>query len=223
MSQQPRAAAETLLDRLRAYVVGGEVVPGSLLTEAGLAERFDVSRTPVREALKQLQIEGLVEIRPKVGTFVRQPSRREIVEMFQVKEALEGMAASLMAGRGACSELEMLEANLETSERAVSLDDTQMYAQCVHEFHQILVAGADNARLADHYRTLMNQLAYHRLVLGSLSQPNRKGYSLHEHVRVVDLIRAKDAHSAEWAMRDHVVTSSREALQHSVEHDADPA
>ena len=78
-----------LLGRIRELVLGGDFAPGSALSEVRLAEHFDVSRTPVREALKQLQVEGLVEIRPKVGTFVRQISRREIVEMFEVKEVLE--------------------------------------------------------------------------------------------------------------------------------------
>ena len=81
--------------------------PGAALSEVRLAEHFDVRHgTPVREALKQLQVEGLVEIRPKVGTFVRRITRREIVEMFEVKEILEGMAARLMARRGQIPELD---------------------------------------------------------------------------------------------------------------------
>src|SRR6476646_4382763 len=133
-----------LLTRLRELVLGGEYGPGTSLSEVKLAQYFDVSRTPVREALKQLQIEGLVEIRPKVGTFVRQITRREIVEMFEMKETMEGMAARLMARRGRIPELDILEANLETSEQVVNGTDSTRYSDLVHEFHETIVNGSDN-------------------------------------------------------------------------------
>ena len=105
-----------LLDRIRGLVLSGELAPGTPLSEVYLAQEFDVSRTPVREVLKQLQNEGLVEIRPKVGTFVREPTRREIVELFQLKESLEGLAAGLLAQRGRVAELDVLERNIEESD-----------------------------------------------------------------------------------------------------------
>jgi DNA-binding GntR family transcriptional regulator len=200
-----------LLDRLRQVVLSGDYPAGTALSETILAEEFNVSRTPVREALKQLQAEGLVEIRPKVGTFVREPSRREIVEMFQLKEILEGLAAGLMARRGPVPELEKLQDNIEASEEAAQNGDSEAYARLVHEFHQLIVDGSDHRKLADHYRTLMNQLAYyHRLVAATISHPGRMPRSVAEHRKVVAMIRAKDAMGAEWAMRDHVVTSARE-------------
>src|SRR4051794_30471361 len=148
-----------LLARIRELVLGDDYAPGTALSEVRLAEHFDVSRTPVREALKQLQVEGLVEIRPKVGTFVRRITRREIVEMFEVKEVLEGMAARLMARRGQVPELDVLRANLERSEIAAQQDDGAAYAALVHEFHQAIVHGSDNRKLVEHYTSLMNQLS----------------------------------------------------------------
>lgn len=204
-----------LLDRLRQVVLSGDYPAGTALSETSLAQEFNVSRTPVREALKQLQAEGLVEIRPKVGTFVREPSRREIVEMFQLKEILEGLAAGLMARRGPVPELEKLEENIEASEEAARNGDSEAYARLVHEFHQLIVDGSDHRKLAEHYRTLMNQLAYHRLVTTTIAHPGRISLSVAEHRKVVAMIRTKDAMGAEWAMRDHVVTSAREvATEH---------
>ncbi|MBV8992548.1 MAG: GntR family transcriptional regulator [Pseudonocardiales bacterium] len=202
-----------LLPRLRELIL--DYAPGVPLSEVRLAEHFDVSRTPVREALKQLQVEGLVEIRPKVGTFVRQVSRREIVEMFEVKEVLEGMAARLMASRGQVPELEILLANLASSERATRLGDSAAYAALVLEFHQAIVRGSDNRKLIEHYTSLMNQLAYHRMVLGTVQHPGRLTRSCAEHRRIVELIMEKDGVGAEFAMRDHVVASSREVLAES--------
>ena len=209
-----------LLARIRELVLGDGYAPGAALSEVRLAEHFDVSRTPVREALKQLQVEGLVEIRPKVGTFVRQITRREIVEMFEVKEILEGMAARLMARRGQVPELDVLRANLERSEIATRQDDGATYAALVHEFHQTIVRGSDNRKLAEHYTGLMNQLSYHRMVLRSVKHPGRLDRSCAEHRRILELITEKDGVGAELAMRDHVAASAREVMADSaVVHD----
>ncbi|GAA3776485.1 GntR family transcriptional regulator [Microbacterium kribbense] len=201
-----------LVDHLRQLIMNGAYEPGAALSEARLSAEFGVSRTPVRECLKQLQSEGLVEIRPKVGSFVRVTTRREIVEMFQVKEALEGMAARLMAGRGRTPELDALEENVLSSERAAKAGNQDDYARLVGEFHETLILGSDNTKLAGQYRILMNQLAYPQLVNRSLSHPGRVQQSTREHHKVFELIRDKDGHRAEQAMRDHVVYASREIL-----------
>ncbi|WP_035742932.1 GntR family transcriptional regulator [Arthrobacter sp. MA-N2] len=203
---------EGLLERIRRLVLGGEFPPGALLPEAYLAQEFEVSRTPVREALKQLQQEGLVEIRPKVGTFVREPTRREIVELFQLKESLEGLAASLLARRGDVSELSVLRRNLRDSDEAVLTGDKEAYARLVHEFHWTIVRGSDNFKLYEHYERLMNQLAYQRLVVRTVEHPGRIAASTREHHAVLEMIENKDPFGAESAMRNHVYATSREAL-----------
>lgn len=202
----------SLLDRIRSLVLSGQFPPGAVLPEAYLAEEFEVSRTPVREALKQLEQEGLVEIRPKVGTFVREPSRREIIELFQIKESLEGLAASLLARRGDVPELTVLRGNIEDSEQAARSRDTEGYARLVPEFHWAIVHGADNLKLVEHYRRLMNQLAYQRLVLRTVEHPGRIAASTREHRAVLEMIEQKDPFGAESAMRNHVYSSCREAL-----------
>ncbi|MFD8460621.1 GntR family transcriptional regulator [Streptomyces antimycoticus] len=198
-SMQARVAEE-----LRQMIISGELPPRSSLSEMALSETFGVSRTPIREALKQLQIEGLVEVRPRVGTFVAVPSRRELTELFQMKELLEGAAARLLAFRGNVPEVERLEANMKAADAAVQDGDAGQYASLVHEFHDLIVVGADNSKLEAHYRTLMNQLAYARLVRTSLSRPGRLDESDGEHHRVLNLIQAKDGDGAERVMREHV-------------------
>jgi DNA-binding GntR family transcriptional regulator len=204
LNMQGRVIAE-----MRRRIISGELAPGVSLSEVALAESFGVSRTPVREALKQLQTEGLVEIRPRVGTFVTTPSRRELVELFEMKELLEGAAARLLAVRGRVPELDRLEQNLVEADAAVARDDRTRYAELVQEFHDLLIAGADNAKLEAHYRILMNQLAYARLVTTSLSQPGRVLQSDQEHHRVLEPILAKDGDTAERLMREHVRASRR--------------
>ena len=206
------AEQDGLLYRIRRLVLSGDFPPGAVLPEAFLAQEFDVSRTPIREALKQLQHEGLVEIRPKVGTFVREPTRREIIELFQLKESMEGLAASLLARRGEVPELAVLRRNLEESEMVSLTHDTDAYARLVHEFHWTIVRGSDNRKLVEHYERLMNQLAYQRLVLRTVEHPGRLEASTREHRAVLDMIEHKDPFGAESAMRNHVHASSREAL-----------
>ncbi|GAB2963454.1 GntR family transcriptional regulator [Amycolatopsis acidiphila] len=198
---------EQVADGLRQMIINGELAPGDALSEVTLAETFGISRTPVREALKQLQTEGLVEVRSRVGTFVAAPSRREINELFEMKQLLEGAAARLMAARGDIPELAAMKANVADADAAVAAGETERYAELVHEFHEILIAGADNHKLATHYRILMNQLAYPRLVKTSLAQPGRPLDSEREHHRVLELIRAKDGVGAENLMRQHVQAS----------------
>jgi DNA-binding GntR family transcriptional regulator len=213
-AQQPGAAPnmhDRVVAEIRRRIISGELPAGVNLSEVALAESFGVSRTPVREALKRLQSEGLVTIRPRVGTFVTTPSRREITERFEMKELLEGAAARLLALRGRVPELDRLEQNLVEADLAVTANNSTRYAELVQEFHDLLITGADNAKLEAHYRTLMNQLAYPRLVTTSLSQPGRPLQSDEEHHRVLRLILEKDGDSAERVMREHV-RASRMAL-----------
>jgi DNA-binding GntR family transcriptional regulator len=203
---------QAVLERISQAITSGRYPPETPLSESALASEFEVSRTPVREALKQLQAEGLVRVVPRVGTFVAEPSRREIIELFQVKEVLEGLAARQLALRGRVPELEQLERNVDLSERAVQAGDHEAYARLVHEFHHLIVASSDNTKLIAHNDTLMNQLAYDRLVRTTLARPDRPGHSVAEHRAILERILDKDAYGAEQAMRDHVRSSYRVLL-----------
>jgi len=221
-TSQDKAVDLPLLSRLRQMIVTGAVLPGDLLAETALAQEFSVSRTPIREALKQLEREGLVEVRSRVGTFVRKPTQREINEMFALKESFEGLAAGLMARRGPVPELEHLKDNVEQSQLAVKRGDTEAYSRLVHDFHSTLVAGADNRKLSEHYDLLMNQLAYQRIVSQTLSQPGRLQNSASEHQAIIDAICSKDPLAAELVMRRHVAASSQLATIAAFKEDKAP-
>ncbi|MFD5123058.1 GntR family transcriptional regulator [Streptomyces sp. NPDC058385] len=209
----PKASMQAqVADELRQMIISGELPPRSSLSEMALSETFGVSRTPIREALKQLQTEGLVEIRPRVGTFVAVPSHREVAELFQMKELLEGAAARLLALRGRVPETERLQSVMTEADEATQAGDAERYGRLVHEFHELIITGADNGKLEAHYRTLMNQLAYARLVRTTLAQPGRIRESDHEHHQVLDLILAKDGNGAERMMREHVRRSHQALL-----------
>lgn len=210
--RKPVGIQARVTEQVRTQIIDGTLAPGDGLSEFALAEEFGVSRTPVREALKQLQTEGLVIIRPRVGTFVATPSRREIQELFHMKELFEGSAARLLAQRGEVPEVAALRQNVINADAAVASGDAQAYAALVGEFHDLIIRGSDNTKLETHYRTMMNQLAYPRLVMTSLSKPGRLAESEDEHHRVLELILAKDGTTAERVMREHVRASQQALL-----------
>jgi DNA-binding GntR family transcriptional regulator len=212
-SAQARVAEE-----LRRAIINGELTPKSQVSEAALAVAYGTSRTPIREALKQLETEGLVRIVPRVGTFVTEPSWPDIVELAQIKEMLEGLAARLVAQRRDTTVTQTLERTLENAERAVETGDLERYAQLVTDFYDALVIGSGNRKLLKHYRTLMNQMAYGRLIFSALRQPGRIANNQEEHRAILRAIHAGDPDAAEWATRQHVAQSHR-ALSRSMLND----
>jgi DNA-binding GntR family transcriptional regulator len=169
---------ERVADAIRETIVSGEYAPGAGLSEVTLSDELGVSRTPVREALKQLAAEGLVRVVPRVGTFVAEPTRRDVVELFQLRELFEGLGARLCAQRGVAGEL------------ADHVAD--------EAFHVELVRLSDSEKLLQTYRWHMNQLA------ASAPDPRPRDENIAEHHLVLARIASKDADGAELAMRDHV-------------------
>ncbi|MEO4042128.1 GntR family transcriptional regulator [Hoeflea sp. CAU 1731] len=207
---------KTITDDIRSRIARGVYIPGSALSEAALAEEFEVSRTPIREALKQLQAEGLVVVRPRVGTFVFAPTRLEVNELFEVKEILEGAAARLFANRGNIPELELLKENVRKSEHAVANQDLDQYVELVHEYHDLIMRGAGNSKLMHLYHTLMNQLLHSQFVHLTVRSSGRAPQSDHEHHSILEVIEARDGNTAERLMRDHV-RASHQALMEVLE------
>jgi DNA-binding GntR family transcriptional regulator len=146
---------------------------------------------------------------------VTEPSWQEIVELSQVAEMLDALAARLVAQRGDAEVLSVLERNLAQSREALETRDVQRYVALVREFHDVLVRGANNNKLLSHYQILMNQFPHTRLVFASLQQPERFAASVEEHHAVLRAIAARDPDAAELAMRSHS-TQSRRALAASV-------
>ncbi len=198
---------------LRNAIVSGEFELGEKLSETALAQRLGVSRTPVREALKQLQQEGLVEIIPRVGTCVTKPTEKEIVELFKLKESLEGLAAGLMAERGDIPERTELIRAFKSMEEAVGKGNIDGYVEANDRFHEAILKGSGNSKLLYHFNLLINQLPYKRFVYLTLGQPERLQKSVEEHRKIVEVIQNQDIQGAEQLMREHVKASGVKLIQ----------
>lgn len=198
---------------LRKAIVSGEFELGEKLSETALAQKLGISRTPVREALKQLQQEGLVEIIPRVGTCVTKPTEKEIIELFKLKESLEGLAAGLMAERGDIPEQTELVKAMKNMEESVKKGQIDGYVEANDRFHDAILKGSGNSKLLYHFNLLINQLPYKRFVYLTLGQPQRLQKSIAEHRGIVEAIQRQDVPLAEQLMREHVKASGAKLIQ----------
>ncbi|MEH7384444.1 GntR family transcriptional regulator [Bacillus sp. JJ1521] len=207
MSILTMSITEQVTNAIREAIVTGEYEPGQKLSEAFLSEHFKVSRTPIREALKQLEREGLVEIIPRVGSCVTKPTDRDLTELFTVKEVMEGLAAGLLAESGDTKYIEMVKESVTSMEQAVKTNDHKLYVESNNIFHKAILDGANNSKLSYLLNLLLNQIPYSRYVYLSIEVPNRLEKSLQEHQEILEAILLGDRTKAEQVMRDHVRAS----------------
>ncbi len=211
LPRTPRATlADALFERLRKAVVEGEIGAGSKISEPELARACGVSRGPLREAIGRLEACGLVSRKPNVGARVVSLSAEELIDIYHVREALEGMAARLAAQRTADSVIAEMRDLLARHREQVGGDGGHAYFQKEGDldFHFRIVQASGNARLID---LLCNDL-YHlvRMYRYQFGMASKRGpMALDEHGQIVEAIADGDAESAELLMRRHIRASRR--------------
>ena len=176
--------------------------PGDRLEEQALALRFEVSRTPVREALRHLASSGLLEIRKNQGATVKRLTTAELIEMFQVMAELEGLSARLSARRMSPAEFkEMKNYNEECAARAKE-GDHEAFFVANNMFHEAIFRGSHNGFLQAESRKLRNRVNVYRRHI--TFQPRRMQNTLIEHARIIEAIDAGDEEASDRLMREHV-------------------
>lgn len=198
---------QSLQDRIRESVVSaihsGRLTPGSQLDERALAEEFESSRTPVREALLMLAAQGLVTIVPRAGIFVHKPTAAELVAMFETLAEMEGVVARLATQRISEAGKNVLVRAHEDAGRYVEAGDTPGYVEANQRFHDVLYQATANAFLAEQIVQLRRRLAIYGNRKGLIS-PARVPSSYREHGLVVEAVLAGNPDMAAEAMRSHV-------------------
>jgi len=195
---------------LREQIFAGELAPGSFLDEVALCERLDISRTPLREALKVLTAEGLLRHEPRRGCFVNQVTEKDLDDIFPVIALLEGRCAFEAARNASDAELAALTTlhdRLQAHAKAGRITD---YYATNFAIHEAIITLADNRWLAQSIADLRKILKLARLQ--QLHAPGRLKQSLAEHLAVFAALKARDSEGAEAAMRTHL-TRQREALR----------
>jgi DNA-binding GntR family transcriptional regulator len=184
-------------------IVDGRYPPGSRLDPEALATEFDCSRTPIREALQQLEASGLVRVFPKRGTYVSEWTPGELAERFEVMAEIESACARLAARRITDAELAEFEIVHEECRDLAEAGDVDAYYLRNSDFHHCIYRATHNVFLEEEASRLHAMLQPYRRM--QLQVRNRMARSYAEHDAVVAAIRAGDAEAAAAAMRTHVV------------------
>lgn len=195
--------SESLREAIEEEVATGKLLPGTHLDEIDLAQRFGVSRTPIREALSLLAGEGLVEIRPRRGAVVAQVTPQRLVEMFEVMAELEALCARLAARRMTEADLRALEEAHERCRTAAAGRDSDAYFYANEHFHQAVYNAGHNGFLSDQALSLQRKVRPYRRL--QLRVRNRVQRSFEEHQAILDALKEGDAEKAVTAIRGHVV------------------
>ncbi|WP_376743969.1 GntR family transcriptional regulator [Ensifer canadensis] len=191
-----------LRDEIENSILSNEFRPGERLDETVLATRFGVSRTPVREALIQLDAIGLIEIRPRRGAVVIDPGPHRVYEMFEVMAELEGLAGSLAARRLDKASREAITATHNRCEQSAGAGDSDAYYYDNEEFHKAIYAASRSEFLAEQCAQLHRRLRPYRRL--QLRVRNRLSTSFSEHCAIVDAIFIGDGEQASRLLREHV-------------------
>jgi len=201
---------ELVFEALREAIIQGVLKPGGRLMEIQLAEEMGVSRTPVREAIRKLELEGLVAMVPRKGAYVASLSMKDIIEVFEIRGALEGLAASLAAERITDADLESLERFLRRNYESVETADLSLMVEVDTDFHSQLYKASRNERLYQIISNLREQIQRFRKT--SLSLPGRMKAALDEHKMIVEAISARDGSLSRRLSEEHIENAEQSLM-----------
>jgi DNA-binding GntR family transcriptional regulator len=200
--QPQQLSVEQVAEKIRSAILRGELRPGTKLTEQDLAAEFEVSRTPIREAIRQLEVERLLTRVPFVGVTVRQLTPEEVLELLEIREVLEGLVARLATRHMDAAHLSRLQASLRRLTESARKGDVASYLDHALAFRRALVECCRSESLAEHVLVIENRL---RLVGNRTAMlPGRMEASITEHEKLLAAITAGDAPLAERLNRERI-------------------
>ncbi|MDD2496734.1 MAG: GntR family transcriptional regulator [Desulfitobacteriaceae bacterium] len=202
---------EIVFETLREAIINGNLKPGERLMEVQLAEEMGVSRTPVREAIRKLELENFVVMIPRKGAYVSGISLKDIADVYEVRAALEFLAAGLAAERITDEELEKLERLLIAVAEAAERNDLNQWVQKDTEFHDIIYKASRNDRLVQIVNNLMEQIFRFRST--SLAYPGRMKVAVEEHKKIVEAISERNITLAQSLAQEHVENAENSMLE----------
>lgn len=201
-SKDHRPLRVIVYEELKMRILKGEIAPGQRLMEVETSEELGVSRTPVREAIKKLEKEGLVVVEPRRGTYAAQISDNDLIEILEVRESLEALAAQYAAKRMKAPQKEKLKSASEKYNKAVKDGKLTMMIKYDTEFHRILAEGSNNKtliNLIDQLRELLLRFRY--LYYDNTARAEKNPA---EHQRIIDAIMIGDEKAAHDATLAHI-------------------
>lgn len=202
---------DVVFNTLRKGILTGELKPGERLMEIHLANRLGVSRTPIREAIRKLELEGLVTMIPRRGAEVAQITEKSLKDVLEVRRALDALCAELACERITDGEREELRKACMEFEKATKTKDATAIAKADVTLHDIIVAATGNKRLV----TLVNNLAeqMYRYRFEYIKDENQHERLIEEHRRIYASILYKDSVAAAEAAREHIDNQEKSIIE----------
>ena len=201
---------EVVCDALRAAIQSGALPPGERLMEIPLAEELGVSRTPIREAIRKLEQEGFVVMLPRRGTYVADITLKDISQVFEIRSALEELAAGLAAERITPEEVEELERMIVMINDHIESGNFTEIVEADINFHEVLYNASRNDRLTEIIHNLREQTFRFRSV--SMNQPGRLAKTWEEHRPLVEALADHNPQQARNIARRHMEHSEQTLL-----------
>lgn len=193
---------DVVFNTLRQAILRGELKPGERLMEIQLAERLGVSRTPIREAIRKLELEGLVLMIPRKGAEVAQISEKHLRDVLEVRRSLEELAVELACQRIRPEQIHALEeAHLKFIE-AVKGKDMMKMAEADEAFHDVIYEGTENQRLMQLLNNIREQMYRYRLEY--IKDERMRQIVIHEHEQILSALRVHHVKEARDAIREHI-------------------
>ena len=212
VNRNPVTLREIVLDKLRNAIMNFQLLPGDRLVERDLCDRLGVSRTSVREALRHLESEGLVEFADAKGPRVAIITLEDACDIYELRCVLEGMIVQLFTLRAKAKDIRALEKALNDNTMALEEGELQQVLDSVQGFYDVLLEGCGNHVAATQLRQLQARISYLRAT--SVSQKNRRGASNQEMEKIVAAIKSGDPQAAHQASVDHVRSAAKVALEY---------
>jgi DNA-binding GntR family transcriptional regulator len=204
-----------VLDELRQSIISGRSAPGTRLVERELIEMLGVSRTVIREALRQLETEGLVAILPNKGPIVRELTASEATDLYSIRAVLEGLAARLFVKNASNSQVEELERALDQTDHAYQSGNPELILETKNRFYDVLFDGAQSETLSSMIAMLHTRIWRWRAL--GLSHPRRADHRWEESISglraMVTAIKNRDGDLAEKFIRDEVNRANAEVMR----------
>ncbi|CAI3788673.1 HTH-type transcriptional repressor RspR [Pseudomonas sp. MM227] len=211
VNRNPVTLREIVLDKLRSAIMNFQLLPGDRLVERDLCERLGVSRTSVREALRHLESEGLVEFADAKGPRVAIITLEDARDIYELRCVLEGLIVQLFTLNAKARDIRALEKALAVNRKALEERALSDVLSSVQGFYDVLFEGSGNQVAATQLRQLQARISYLRAT--SVSQENRRGVSSDEMERIVTAIKSGDPMAAHQASVDHVRAAAKVALE----------
>ncbi len=201
-------------------ITKGDFKSGTKIYEIGIARKLGVSRTPVREALRELAAEGLVKIEPNLGAMVIDYSIDDLQEVLQIRRLIEGFAASIAAQKINEVELKELEKIISKMNLCIEKEDVVGYSEANAEFHDLIFKICGNKRLSKIHENLSD--TDHRFRIRALRKNSgRLKYSLQEHKKIFEALKGKNSEKAESFSKEHIDKVWKNILKNSSKEERD--